>query len=240
MTKTITIGITATESRFQNYLDWILDEDAAIDLITLSYDTQNTDDVKRCQGILLSGGVDITPAFYNSQRTRYPNMPKEWNKERDIFEMKILQLAIENRLPILAICRGLQLLNTYLGGSLVPDLEEAGKQDHKRKEDKDGLHTITIAENSLLFSISGRLSGEVNSAHHQAIDLISDSLVVNAVSTDDGVIEGVEWKDPYNKSPLLGVQWHPERMDDKKTNPLSENILAWFLSEANKSLYENF
>ena len=73
----------------------------------------------------------------------------------------------------------------------------------------------------------------MNSAHHQAIDLVSDSLVVNAVSTD-GVIEGVEWKDPDNKSPLLGVQWHPERMDDKKTNPLSENILSWFLSEANQ------
>ena len=239
MTKKITIGITASESRFQNYLDWIQGNNANIELITLSYETQNTDDVKRCQGILLSGGVDITPAFYNSQRTRYPNMPKEWNKERDIFEMKILQLSIENRLPLLAICRGLQLLNTYLGGSLVPDLEESGKQDHKRKEDKDGLHTITIAENSLLNKITGLLFGEVNSAHHQAIDLVSESLVVNAVSTD-GVIEGVEWKASENKSPLLGVQWHPERMEDKKTNPLSENILAWFLSEANKSLYENF
>ena len=239
MTKKITIGITASESRFQNYLDWIQGENENIETIILSYETQNTDDVKRCQGILLSGGVDITPAFYNSQRTRYPNMPKEWNKERDIFEMKILQLSIENRLPILAICRGLQLLNTYLGGSLVPDLEESGKLDHKRKEDRDGIHNITIAENSLLYSITGHFSGEVNSAHHQAIDLVSDSLVVNAVSTD-GVIEGVEWKESKNKSPLLGVQWHPERMEHKKTNPLSENILAWFLSEANKSRYENF
>jgi putative glutamine amidotransferase len=205
-----------------------------VDLIILSADTQNMDDVKRCQGILLTGGIDITPAFYNSQRTRYPNMPKKgWNRERDLFEMKIFQLAQENKLPILAVCRGLQLVNVCLGGTLIADLEEAGKNDHKRNNETDTIHAVTIIENTLLASITQLSTGEVNSAHHQAVDQLSELLMVNCLSTDS-VVEGVEWKEPAGKSPLLCVQWHPERMHDKENNPLSENIRNWFLTETKK------
>ena len=234
MDKNITIGITQPEARFGNYQLWIKNNEDTIELITLSSDTQNTDDVKRCNGILLSGGIDITPAFYNSQRTRYPNMSKKGSdRERDIFEMKIFQLAQENNIPVLAICRGMQLVNVSLGGTLIPDLEESGGLDHKRKGETDKAHAITITPGSLLANITQTEVGEVNSAHHQAIDRVSDLLVVNCLSPD-GVIEGVEWKEPLNRSPLLCVQWHPERMHDKKHNPLSENIRNWFLTAAKK------
>ena len=234
MDKKIIIGLTATEARFENYLEWMRSIGDPVELIILSADTQNTDDVKRCNGIILTGGIDIDPAFYNSQRTRYPNMPKKgWNRERDLFEMKIFQLAQENKLPILAICRGLQLVNVCLGGNLVADLQEMGKEDHTRKNDMDGIHPVHIVENSLLAGITECSAGEVNSAHHQAIDQISPLLVANAFSPDN-VTEGAEWKDPLNKSPLLAVQWHPERMTDKENNPLSENIRDWFLTEDKK------
>ena len=234
MRDTITIGITEPEKRFENYRAWVIGENKNIELLTLSSKKQNIDDVKNCQGILLTGGVDVMPGFYNSQRTRYPNMPvKGWNRERDLFEMKVFQLSLENQLPILAICRGVQLLNVLLGGTLVPDLEEAGKKDHKRENDTDKIHVVTIVENTLLASLTKIPSGDVNSAHHQGIDQLGDSLKINCVSAD-GVIEGVEWNTAEGKSPLLGVQWHPERMLDKKTNPLSQNILDWFLTEAKK------
>ncbi len=234
MHKKITIGITQSEARFENYQSWIHGGDQDIELITLSSEKQNTDDVKRCNGILLSGGIDVTPAFYNSQRTRYPHMPKNgWNRERDLFEMKVFQLAEENGLPVLAICRGMQLVNVFLGGSLVPDLEETGKEDHKRHKETDVVHRVRITPGSLLSSVIKTDTGEVNSAHHQAVDAVSNLLLVNCLSAD-GVIEGVEWKDPNGKAPLLCVQWHPERMADKNNNPLSENIRNWFLSGAAK------
>ncbi len=234
MKKKITIGITQPEARFGNYQHWIKNDDPAIDLITLSAETQNTDDVKRCDGIVLSGGIDVTPAFYNSQRTRYPNISKKGSdRERDIFEMKVFQLAQENSIPVLAICRGMQLVNVSLGGTLVPDLEESGKLDHKRHGETDTIHAATIIPGSLLASLIQTPAGEINSAHHQAIDTVSDRLTVNCLSPD-GVIEGVEWKDPQNKSPLLCVQWHPERMHNKKQNPFSENIRNWFVTAAQK------
>jgi len=234
MMDTITIGITEPEARFENYRAWITGENKNIELITLSWEKQNIEEIRNCQGILLTGGVDVMPGFYNNQRTRYPNMPaKGWNKTRDLFEMKVFQFALKDQLPVMAICRGLQLVNVFLGGTLVPDLEEAGKKDHKRENDTDKLHTVTIVENTLLASLTKIPAGDVNSAHHQAIERVSDSLMVNCVSAD-GVIEGVEWKTAEGKSPLLGVQWHPERMLDKKTSPLSQNILDWFLTEVKK------
>jgi putative glutamine amidotransferase len=234
MRDTITIGITEPEKRFEKYRDWVIGGNKNIELLTLSCEKQNLDDVKRCRAILLTGGVDVMPGFYNSQRTLYPNMPvKGWNRERDLFEMKVFQLALENQLPILAICRGVQLVNVLLGGTLIPDLEEAGKQNHKRENDTDKIHSVAIVENTLLASLTKIPSGDVNSAHHQAIEQLGDSLKINCVSAD-GVIEGIEWEKPQDRSPLLGVQWHPERMLDKKTSAFSQNILDWFLTEAKK------
>lgn len=234
MNKKITIGITQPEARFENYQSWISNDDGDIELITLSTEKQNTDDVKRCNGIVLSGGIDVTPAFYNSPRTRYPNAPKKGSdRERDIFEMKVFRLAQEFKIPVLAICRGMQLVNVSLGGTLVADLEESGKPDHKRNRETDTVHTVNIKPGSLLASVTQEEVGEINSAHHQAVDIVSEQLVVNCISAD-GVIEGAEWKEPENRSPLLCVQWHPERMQNKKQNPLSENIRSWFLAAAQK------
>jgi putative glutamine amidotransferase len=127
----------------------------------------------------------------------------------------------------------LQLVNVSQGGSLLQDIEEAGKQSHRTEAGADQKHAIQIQLGSLLADITGITEGVVNSAHHQAIDRIGEHLRVNCLSAD-GIAEGIEWKDKKNRAPLLCVQWHPERIENKNTYPLSKKIRDWFLMEAAK------
>jgi putative glutamine amidotransferase len=224
----IKIGITFSESRYENYPKWIKGEDDDIELVELSWIHQNWDEIEDCDGIVLTGGVDMHPDFAEGARAEYPNMPKEFNKERDEFEMHVFETAMNFDHPILAICRGMQLVNVAMGGTLTQDLEEAGKNDHRRHGDIDGRHNITIAADTLLQQIAGETSGSINSAHHQGVDELAEELMINSYSPDS-VPEGAEWKDKSDKPFLLCVQWHPERMQDKETNPLSKNIREKFL-----------
>jgi putative glutamine amidotransferase len=224
----IKIGVTFSEARYENYPKWIKGDDENIEIVELSWEKQNWDDIEDCDGIVLTGGVDTCPKFYESERTDYPNKPEDWNEARDEFEMHVFETALNFDHPVLAICRGLQVVNISLGGDLIQDLQEAGKSDHTRHGDVDGEHTTTITEGSLLNEVTQTLSGTINSAHHQAIGQISDELMVSAVSPD-GVIEAVEWKVKEGEPWLLAVQWHPERMKDKETNPLSKNIREKFI-----------
>jgi putative glutamine amidotransferase len=113
---------------------------------------------------------------------------------------------------------------------------ETKNQVH-RKLDIDKKHTIEVAASSLLYRISGVTSGEVNSAHHQCIDPLSLPPTLKAVAfSEDQTIEAIEYSDPSNKGFMLCVQWHPERMDKKETNPLSINIKKAFLDAINNTL----
>lgn len=222
------IGVTFSESRYENYPKWIKGEDADIEIVELSWQKQNWDEIEDCDGIVLTGGVDTHPEFYDNKRTDYPNKPDTWNKARDEFEMHVFETAMNFEHPVLAICRGMQLVNVALGGDLVQDLEEAGKMDHRRHGDIDGLHEISVTPNSLLYQVTGQDAGNINSAHHQSIGRLSNELMVNCISTD-GVVEGIEFADKSDEPWLLCVQWHPERMSDRTTNPLSKNIREKFL-----------
>ena len=165
------------------------------------------------------------PQFYDSANLRYPFAPENFNELRDEFEMHVFETALNLEHPILAICRGHQLVNVALGGNLTQDLGN-GNDIHKRTEE-DKQHDIKTVSGTLLQEISGD-SGHINSAHHQAIHELSDELMANSFSPD-GVIEGAEWKDKEDKPWLLAVQWHPERMIDKETNPFSRNIREAFI-----------
>lgn len=233
MTKKITIGICDTEAKYANYPAWLKGDNKAVEIVVLSWEKSNSDALLQCQGLVLTGGIDMDPFFYPPHRNDYPNKPEKWNPVRDQFEMDLFTTAQKMMIPVLGICRGLQLVNTALGGSLIPDLEEMGKQNHRSMQGIDHVHTIRIMPNSLLAQISTVTSGTVNSAHHQAINQPAESLVINCFS-DDGIAEGVEWKNKENHTPLLCVQWHPERIENKQTNPLSKNIREWFLMEAEK------
>jgi putative glutamine amidotransferase len=225
-----TIGITSSDTNFQNYPTWISGED--IDLVILSYQDQNTHDFERCDGFLLTGGIDLHPQFYQNQRTIYPNST-DFNESRDHFEIQVFKFAQKQNKPLLAICRGLQLINVALGGTLIQDLQEGGFLNHRKTSTGDFEHQIEVESATLLAKIAGLTSGMVNSAHHQGIDKLGSGLKVSARSTD-GVVEAIEYTDqelPF----FLGVQWHPERMQIPAFNvAFSQNIRLAFIEAMKK------
>jgi putative glutamine amidotransferase len=232
------IGISETRTNFANYPAWFTKEDLGddIELIILSFLKNNTDDISKCDGFVLTGGVDIQPSYYGGE-VNYENQPPDFQPARDAFEKKIYEFAKENQLPVLGICRGMQLVNVLEGGSLIQDLGVEGNERHKAAP-ADKQHAVNIAPGSLLHNIAGKTNGQVNSAHHQAIDenTISVQLQPNAWSADDPyIIEGLEYKDKSGKPFLLCVQWHPERIPGKEQNPLSQNIKEQFMAAVKNS-----
>lgn len=234
------IGLSFTATNFTNYLQWFDNKDLgdSFELVTLSFEENNLEEMAQCDGFILTGGVDVHPSLYNGD-TQYQNMPNIFQPERDQFESKIYRHAKELKLPVLGICRGLQLVNILEGGKLIQDLGEKKNLVH-RKQEIDKKHTIEIGTSTLLNHISGVLSGEVNSAHHQCIDPLSLPPSLKAVAfSEDRTIEAIEYSDASNKGFMLCVQWHPERMDNKATNPLSINIKKAFLNAITQRYNEN-
>lgn len=224
--KNIVIGITDCAKYF-HYERWVR-EQPGVEIIKLSYHENNSGDVERCDGIMLTGGNDINPRLYNQPEYLVYCNQKDIDEKRDEFEWKVLQHTEEQHIPMLGICRGQQFVNVFFGGTLVPDIPAFGKFNHSKfEEGKDRDHLIEIDSNSLLYKITGQEKGEINSAHHQSVDMPGYGLVANAMSPD-GVIEGMERKEPKGKSFLLLVQWHPERMTNQESI-FSKNIRRSFL-----------
>lgn len=221
------IGLTFSESNYANYPLWIKSYDSSIEIIKLSYKTNNLQEVTNCDAVIFSGGVDMDPI----EKIEYANAPKEFNRARDLFEMAVLEKALQGQKPILGICRGLQLINVYLGGTLYLDNGEAKNKIHRR-ETEDKIHQIQVEKDSLFYSIVKQEFGNVNSAHHQSIDLLGSGLKAVA-QTKDGVIEVIESANP-EKQFLIAVQWHPERMSDLES-PFSKTILSALLEKKTPS-----
>jgi putative glutamine amidotransferase len=205
----------------EKYVSWFNGED--VEVVKLEVDSH---DYKSCQGIVLTGGTDVHPDAYDGEHD-YPNKPDHWDEDRDEYEETVYKYAKVNKIPILAICRGLQLVNVLEGGTMIQDLGEGNATHQKVETDKE--HTVTVDSRTMLGDITGAMSGTVNSAHHQAVDEPGRSLLVSATSKDN-VIEGLEFKDKTNKGFMIAVQWHPERMKDKDTSAFSKNIKKAFLS----------
>ena len=214
------IGISYTETNFEHYWNWFSKEDLQnIELIELSFEKNNAEDFYKCDSFILTGGVDIHPSFYGGN-LKYENMPDAFEPERDKFEEKMYRHAMENKKPLLGICRGLQLVNVLQGGKLIQDLKPDGNLKHCGMEEADGQHDIRIEKNTLLYDIATSDIGNINSSHHQAIDpkAIGDDLRVNAYDDcEEKLIEGIEFKDKTNKAFMLCVQWHPERMENQES-----------------------
>ena len=234
------IGISFTATNFTNYLQWFDENDLgdSFELVTLSFEDDNMEDMLQCDGFMLTGGVDVHPSMYDGAE-QYSNMPNTFQQDRDNFESKIYRHAKKLQIPVLGICRGLQLVNILEGGKLIQDLGEKKNMVH-RKTDVDKKHGVDIKASCLLNKICGVLSGEVNSAHHQCIDPLSLPPSLKAVAfTEDQTIEAIEYSDASNKGFMLCVQWHPERMDNKENNPLSINIKKAFLNAITHRYNEN-
>jgi putative glutamine amidotransferase len=216
------IGLTYTGKgeKHGNYVRWLKDQDDTIEVIRLSV-TDDPDAIKSCDALVLSGGVDIEPSLYGGSLV-YEKAPKEgWQKDRDLFESSALQFAWEHNLPVLGVCRGLQLINVCCQGTLVQDLGLDGDEVHENVTGVDKQHPVKILGGTLLAAIAGQGQGEANSAHHQAIDRLGKGLRVNSLA-EDGTIEGIEWADATSKPFMIAVQWHPERM---YTNRLADIFL---------------
>ena len=173
--------------------------------------------LERLDGVLLSGGADIEPQRYGAQ-TEPECGPVE--PERDEFELAIYERVVAMQIPLLGVCRGLQLVNVGSGGTLhqhVPD-HTVGKQPAHTE-----IHEVKIEPGTTLATIYNTESRGVNSLHHQALDRVAEGLLVSARS-DDGYVEGVE----HPSLPVVAVQWHPELMKDAKNDPL----FAWLVAAA--------
>ena len=159
-------------------------------------------------GLMLTGGEDVDPRHYGAGRSQKLEATDD---ARDLVELALYRAARERRVPILAICRGIQLVNVAEGGTLVQDLptERPSTVAHAGSNARHGLR---VEPGSLVERVAGHPAG-VNSRHHQAVNDLGPALRAVAWA-DDGVIEGVEWRDP-SAGWLLGVQWHPE--DDVET-----------------------
>ena len=165
--------------------------------------------VSRMDGVLLSGGYDIAPSYYGQQPHR--SLGKV-DGMRDEYEMKILEAAMAQKKPVLGICRGIQLMNVYFGGTLLQDVLSAGPQifGHDQTCERHlPSHEIEIAPGSWLEGIYGQRA-MVNSFHHQAVDAVAPGFCVTA-RTGDGIIEAME--DPARN--CYAVQFHPEMMAEK-------------------------
>lgn len=231
------IGISFSRTSFPHYWQWFSKEDlgSSLQLVELSFEKNNAEDIHQCDGFVLTGGIDIHPSLYG-ETIHYPHSPAEFELERDLFETRIYAYAQLHRLPLLAICRGLQLVNVLNGGKLIQDFGN-DNATHKKEKDRDKIHRVKVAAGTLLEEIAGHVSFKTNSAHHQAIDpaYLGEGLLVSCVSESDGLIEGIEWKEKKGKAFLLGVQWHPERIDGKENHPLSKKIKERFLVEVKKT-----
>ena len=232
----ITIGITDCGEKHPIYEKWILCQNDDIQIIKLGYKENNLAEISQCNGVLLTGGEDVHPRFYNKPENLALCNPDFIDEKRDEFEWKVCEYVFEHKVPLLGICRGLQFANVFLGGTLIADIPTIGKNNHsKYYEGKDRYHQIEVFVGSNLARITGETTGEINSAHHQSVDLPAPTLVVNSLS-EDGIVEGLEWKSPNTHSLTL-VQWHPERIEDFQ-NPFNNRIREVFIQAAENLVNE--
>jgi len=155
-------------------------------------------------GLILTGGTDVDPALYGEERHAKTEAP---DRGRDEVESALLQEALSRNLPVLAICRGLQLMNVVHGGTLTQHLDPSARHRVRRSPKSAPAHAIQIEPETLLASIAGTRTWQVNSRHHQAVKRLGAGLRISATDPEDGVVEAIERPD---KKFVLAVQWHPE------------------------------
>ena len=181
------------------YLDSVYKAGAMPILLQPRADADFIEKICACSdGFIFSGGEDIDPAYYGEENIASKNICSI----RDEFEKMLFDAAIKTGKPILGICRGMQVINVFLGGSLHQHID-----GHVQEESREiRTHSVSVIENTLLSDILDSKRVEVNSFHHQVIKTLAEGVTINALS-DDGYIEAFHAKDhPF----LIGVQWHPE------------------------------
>lgn len=155
-------------------------------------------------GMLLMGGTDVGTERYGEERAPETEVP---DHQRDEVELALIHQAIETDLPVFGICRGLQILNVYHGGSLIQHVADPARHDPDTVDRSISVHQVRFEPESKLARIAGASTWTVNSSHHQAAGRIGNGLHVTAHDDQDGTVEGLERSD---RSFVVAVQWHPE------------------------------
>ncbi len=221
----------------QTVAQWVMARDVLLlmvpsvvqDGILMRSNIRLRDYAENLDGLILQGGADVSPRAYGEEPLR-----PEWvgDPVRDAYEMELLHEFMEARKPVLGICRGMQLINVALGGSLYQDLPSQcpGAVVHESEAYDRNAHAITFAENGQLSRwFGGSSGGRVVSIHHQAVSRLGRELVAEARSVDD-VVEAIRWT---GRGFVCGVQWHPEFHHHAGTELLDcAPILEAFLAAA--------
>jgi putative glutamine amidotransferase len=220
------IGISKSSD---NYVNWLLAFNPHlkfIDFYTLEQ-AEVMDCFKQINGLLLPGGGDLNPGLYGMGNKR--ELCNGMDDKRDELEIKLIERAFLYKIPLLAICRGQQILNVARGGTLIPDIPSLMAHALEHKAAADVEHWVTLNTGSELHNITHQQRAIVNSAHHQAIDKLASGFNLTA-SGSDGIIEAIEADNDIYPSFCIAVQWHPERM--RTDHPMSGPIGRRFIEEA--------
>lgn len=185
----------------------------AVPIVTLDPDIMSC-----CDALLLPGGGDITPAFFGEHN----NGSRHIDTALDVLQLQALHFCIRKGIPVLGICKGMQLINVAFGGTITQHMPTAFAHDHI---EGDQYHETTILESSCLYELYGK-TALVNSAHHQSIHQIGKGLLPIQWCNADGCIEAIV----HDTLPILGLQWHPERLDPFQTSLDGKAILSLFMS----------
>lgn len=228
----IAISKAKPDKWYGNYPEWVHKADSKIKIINM-YELGLDSALKvldHCDGLIISGGADVYPGWYGKLADTLHC--GEFDRYRDTLEIKLIRKAIHLKMPLVGICRGEQILNVSLGGSLIIDIptDHDTTIKHRLIDWENCYHQVDLVKGSLLSKLSSQEQGKVNSNHHQAIDRLATDLKISSIA-EDGIIESVEWKNPKDKGFMIAVQWHPERLDT--VNPeLSLPIIREMLFQA--------
>lgn len=181
--------------------------------VNIPLDADPADYLPHLGGVLLTGGADVDPRHYRQQADGNGG----YEQERDDLELALLDAALENEIPVLGICRGLQLINVHTGGSLHQHVPPHSRYDVATDQT---VHEVTFEPGSELHRLYGERAA-VNSLHHQTVDALGQGLVVTATA-DDGTVEGLELID----RPVIAVQWHPEMLS------VTDPTFSWLITQA--------
>lgn len=206
------IAIAGKKTATENYVRYVA-SGGMESLVTLSLE-----EIAACDALILPGGGDITPAFFGERNRASHNI----DTELDVLQFQALDLCIRSQKPVLGICKGMQVINVGLGGTIIQDLPTA---DFHKYNDGDQYHATVVEKESWLYHLCGA-DAIVNSAHHQSIGRPGAGLHVIQYCPQDLCPEAVA----HESLPVLGVQWHPERLDKKRSTLSGEAVLAYFVS----------
>ena len=184
-----------------------------------------------CDGLLIPGGPDVEPGLYGQARSEKCGKA---NPYRDELEIRLLKAFLAARKPVFGVCRGIQIVNVFFGGTLHQDIGEIQRCRHSdRLCCRFGSHKVNITPGTILHGILGDTRVAVNSLHHQAVDTPAAGMEISAVS-EDGIVEAMELTGyPF----CLNVQWHPEMMAERY--PAQQSLFDAFVSVCGKGMAQN-